>query len=220
MTTLKPAPRPFRLPTFPPDVEAALDLLHPISRECLDPECVRFDLGSPFIVDGNVFATDGRIMVWTSIEDRPELIQAVGAITVKGKRPSAGNLQANILPLDLFEAEPRFPPSLEDQPLCPRCKGQRFLDPRRCECCDSYLVNHQCGECGGTGREESFRDSAGRTYNRLVAVVPGCCLVFRFIDMLDRHHALIRAPLDPVATQSVRFWCGDVSGVVMPLIPE
>lgn len=218
MTALKPAPCPFRLPTFPPDVEAALELLHPIFRECLDPDSTKYDLGSPFISGDDVVATDGRILVWTTLIGRLDLREAVGAIKPTGKPWLTRDRVVTTIPrLDGYHEDPVFPPSLEDEMPCPECEGKRIREPFYCDCCDTYVVGARCNECGGSGRGE--REPGGRWKGKPVGL--GCDLSFPFVDLLTRHHAILRVPIDPAKTSQVRFWIGeDVVGVVMPLDPR
>ncbi len=66
--------------------------LDPIFEACCDPEAVRYDLSTPFIRDGYVAATDGRIMVR----------QKTGS-----KRQDKGTPNANtIFSLTAYESEP------------------------------------------------------------------------------------------------------------------
>lgn len=134
--------------------EALFILLNPIFRDCCDPEAVRYDLSSPFVVGEHVYATDGRIIVRSPAT--PEIVAAFTAVPPgDGKRLKDPALVYG--PSD-FQPAPLVLPDPNTFPACDRCGGKGLVASYECgECWGRGIAEcnmgheHDCDECGGKG---------------------------------------------------------------------
>jgi hypothetical protein len=151
--------------------EPAFALLHPIFRECCDPDSPRLSLGAPFLAPGPIesityaIATDGRIIVWCHAP--PALVELLqGCEPRRVPYTSVLELTRHRWGYDRRESElPELPGPIE----CHRCNG-------------TGPIAGACHWCGGKGRlDPSGRVHLGR--NILIGL--------RYADMLKRNGAAI-----------------------------
>jgi hypothetical protein len=211
------------------DTAAVFALLHPIFRECVDPEAVRYDLSLPRPIGEHVYATDGTIAV--RIKATPEILAAIPPLDSSKRFPQSVPMVFD----GEWMAEPAPLPDLSAAPVCSTCKGKRHLKKWRCsECdgegetiCDCCGQDTVCRECNGKGSSPGgpCPDCAGIGIDCAARMGPeivgGVTLSWRFVEMFTRHRASIYLPVDPGPPsnrKALRFTLpGDIEGVVMPL---
>ncbi len=94
--------------------------------DACDEDSVRFDLSKPFVRDGFVWATDGRIMVRTP-EDRVEESALASLRNGDRKLPNPHDVwrPSGSIAIDL-------PPSVVTEITCPKCEGEEYTECYSC----------------------------------------------------------------------------------------
>lgn len=183
-----------------------LDLLHPIFRDCVDPESVRYDLATPFVIGDYAYATDGRILV--RCLTTPEISEAIEAGR-KGRFPKG---DAMCWSPAYYSPAPYPTPPLPDLPVCSECEGIDRVPVIKRDL-EYFDEDGKCRYCDGTHVEDSYllRFRIGDAVD----------LGFPYIRILNRHDAMLWPALEKPAESAVRFTLADsVEGLVMPLHPD
>jgi hypothetical protein len=168
----------------------------------------------PWFVDGKAFATDSRIAAW--IDSDPFESPPKGNL----KQPNAAKIMA------MFQGE--LEPLEISSDVCNCCKGVGFTIEERCsQCKGSGRVRHECDcehcdtkyedcdECDGKGRftgedAKIVCDCQGKRVNVL-----GHDFAFGYLQKI----AALGNPMVAVKDGVMSFKCGDVTGVLMGLVP-
>lgn len=208
--------------------EALFVLLHPIFRDCCGTENSRYDLSTPWVHDGFVYATDGRIIVCSPAN--PEVISAFSAVPVGSRRLKD---PASVYGISGFLPEPLTLPDRQSFDPCDQCDGTGLVTERTCLACGGSGIeecnleyDHDCRVCEGLGTWPAGRCEAcegfGRGEGREKRVKIGrYYLSHYYCLLLGKHGATVFGTDEAAHDRSpLRFTAGpDVEGRVMPMLP-
>lgn len=195
---------------------ASLPLLPAIFAECLaDEDGAKYDCSAPWIEDGWVVGTDGRILARAPLDSLGAVGPVVAAILglMPNRRvPTMANLYDGVQWSDAETPLPELPGAIP----CEACQQKRFY---RNEDVGAWW---SCDSCEGTGW---YLDR----YQRVsVSETLGIGLGFAWI--LKRHGAVLYLPQDnpgrPVDVASngkeceIKFVADGAEGVLMPMTTE
>lgn len=200
-------------------------LVPPIFAECVDPESTRYCLSAPFLQDGFLYATDGRVAVrmpwpgeWThQAEGRaPKMADVFRDVSEFRPDPIAmGEVVVAFEPCKECRGEKVLP-----ERKCPECRGSGRVD---CDCnCPHCDYNERCDECNGSGRLKGgdrcptcegwgIDEPSGP-----VEVDPGFYMSRDVASMLNRFGASVFPHVARPDRDVFRLVIGDVEGVAMP----
>lgn len=174
------------------------DQLHPIFRECCMPEdqdWPRYDMHRPFVLNGYVYATDGRIVVRTEMPDTPDT-EHIKVAPVESQPWTPDLYESQALPH--VEISGPIP-----QPTCDQCEGVGVWE------------GFPCPNCDGEGRYENPRRIEYR---------PSLRLNEKYVRIIQKYggtiypHKQHEAALKTGYMEPVRFVTnGGVDGLLAPL---
>jgi hypothetical protein len=193
--------------------------LHPIFTDVADPDCVRYDLSTPWRQDGYVYATDGRLLVRCPIDD-----VAPGYVNLIPAREDSESWKRPADPGDQFaiHGPHRDTPIVLPEIPCPR------LPCQDCGGFGGFIYSYgppwefwPCEGCGAIGTVLNTNpvtlgrgDTEGSDYNVAAWIVA----------LLGQHRALVYLPVDldspnrSLRSGALRFEIGrSIEGLAMPL---
>lgn len=211
--------------------EKLLSSLHPIFRECVGEENLRFTLCTPACVNGFIYATDGRILVRRKA--RPEIEALCESAKPEGRFPNVDFIVKTITAVHPSEKLTCVPQPCE-LPDCEKCKGSGVLKAFFCNTCSGQGDEecdlghfHECPRCHGVG-EIKEGDKCGKcdgvgkqVYHseHRVAIGSDTFLSWQLATLLKSHSALLHVRSRKQNKYGIFFMIPgtEIEGVVMPL---
>lgn len=195
-----------------------------IFDDCCDKESTRYNLATPWVAGGYLYATDGRVACRMPIALlTPEEIEAHPEnLPDGGRRPRVGDLFE-----PHYERQPQPTPIPADLPPemapCKWCDGK---DSKHVECdncdgtgdCDCDCGHcHDCGYCDGTGKVVCDGcDGEGSAPNEEVVAVGEAHFKACMLSMFARHGATELFLGKRPGQDAARAVIGDVEALIMP----
>lgn len=191
--------------------------IHPIFQACCAEVIGHLKIITPFVTNGWLYATDGRIIVRTPSTDP----------NTEGRLPDAGGVYY----YGEFDKEPTPIPSVNyptEKVVCPECDGVLGIERKCKECggnreidcreCDRAM---DCPECYGTGTVEGCGKCEGDGLvwptPEPIEVAPDYGLSNRYLALLLQHGAKLYLPMG-LNHRPAKFTVGaDIEGRLMPM---
>ena len=207
-------------------IEAFHATLHPIFRECVEPESIRYAFQFPFVQAGKVYATDGRIAARCDATEG----RIAAEVKAEGRVPSMAGLFPEMTG---YLAESISVPTTPELATCRECNGTMVQVEFECGPCKGAGFvecnlghDHDCESCNGVGKIPpgqpcEYCDQTGKEGSREASVNLGfgVLLGWKFAEILHRHGAYLRLPRSLANTSPVYWYIPetDVDGMVMSL---
>lgn len=170
-----------------------------IFRECVAASSVSYNVSTPWISDGWVYATDGRIAIRTATDlVDADTVETLRALDEKpGPRPRVADID-RVFRLDheIREESTPIPDSVTEKATCDECGG------------NGICHGSECDECDGAGWVIPMKP---------VEVVPGYFLAQRYLELMRRHGARLWVPVKPRTPLQSVFRGLAFEGALMPM---
>jgi hypothetical protein len=195
--------------------------LHPIFQACCAEKKTRYVTDKPYIQDGWLYATDGRIVVRTPSSE-PD---------TEGRGPKNTN---DVFAGD-FDDEPTPIPDTDyptEKTVCPHCGGAKDFEDKCEECegcgrtrCFECGRSWDCPECKGTGKVDGCGQCEGDgsvwPTPTSIEIAPGYGISNRYSALLLAHGAtgLYLPVRKHLPGEPAKFTIGPIEGRLMPMAP-